>query len=186
MLVPSTPGGVVHNSSERPTPASQGVLSRPWLDELAACQRGGMLMNSPHERAAGSTSGATRRKRVVERQRECAEIHGGSIKDPLGAPQSRIHRERQHNGGAHLSPFANAKRPARVTTGRSGPARAKLLPLLWPMVDRDSCQAEGVPSKGPPLPLDAVPRSPAHTKLRARRIGQPPFQPIRRGDRKCV
>jgi len=42
-----------------------------------------MLMNSPHERAAG-TSGATRRKRVVERQRECAEIHGGSIKDPLG------------------------------------------------------------------------------------------------------
>jgi hypothetical protein len=41
-----------------------------------------MLMNSPHERAAGSTSGATRRKRVVERQRECAEIHGGSIKDP--------------------------------------------------------------------------------------------------------
>jgi hypothetical protein len=43
-----------------------------------------MLMNSPHERAAGSTSGATRRKRVVERQRECAEIHGGSIKDPLG------------------------------------------------------------------------------------------------------
>ena len=80
MLVPSTPCGVVHNSSERPTPASQCVLtafSLPWLDELAACQRGGMLMNSPHERAAGPTSGATRRKRVVERQRECAEIHGG-------------------------------------------------------------------------------------------------------------
>ena len=193
MLVPSTPCGVVHNSSERPTPASQCVLNAfslrshcPGSMSSLACQRGGMLMNSPHERAAGPTSGATRRKRVVERQRECAEIHGGSIKDPLGAPQSRIHREWQHDGGAHLSPFANAKRPARVTTGRSGPARAKLLPLLWPMVDRDSCQAEGVPSKGPPLPRDAVPRSPAHTNLRARRIGQPPFQPIWRGDRKCV
>ena len=60
MLVPSTLCGVVHNSSERPTPASQCVLnafSLPWLDELAACQRGGMLMNSPHERVVGPTSG---------------------------------------------------------------------------------------------------------------------------------
>jgi len=183
MLVPSTPGGVVHNSSERPTPASQCVLTalarrarclpaRRNADELAARTRGRLhLWGHTQEARRRTTAGMRRDPRRLDQ-------------GPLGAPQSRIHRERQHNGGAHLSPFANA--PARVTTGRSGPARAKLLPLLWPMVDRDSCQAEGVPSKGPPLPLDAVPRSPAHTKLRARRIGQPPFQPIRRGDRKCV
>ena len=184
MLVPSTPGGVVHNSSERPTPASQCVLTalarrarclpaRRNADELAARTRGRHLWGHTQEARRRTTAGMRRDPRRPDQ---------GPPGRAAVSDTSRAAAQRRRS----FSPFANAKRPARVTTGRSGPARAKLLPLLWTMVDRDSCQAKGVPSKGPPLPLDAVPRSPAHTKLRARRIGQPPFQPIRRGDRKCV
>ncbi len=43
----------------------------------------------------------------------------------------------------HDSDDHDSKEPVRLPTVGSGPARAKLLPLLWPMGDRDFVRREG-------------------------------------------
>lgn len=79
MLVPSTPGGVVHNSSERPTHASQCVLTalarrarclpaRRNADELAARTRGRLPLG-PHAGSASSNDSGNAPRSTEARSR---------------------------------------------------------------------------------------------------------------------
>lgn len=96
------------------------AFSRPWLDELAACQRGGMLMNSPHERAAGYLWGHTqeaRRRTTAGMRRDPRRLDQGPPGRAAVSDTSRAATQRRRS-------FKSICKRQEAGPGHNGPVRS--------------------------------------------------------------